>query len=103
MVPDLPSLLGEIDRALAAGLAVDTVERTLTDGYAHALELEAERWRIERRFAELARLIGDENTPDRAAELASLSQRLSRADRDLAELRRRLATLRRHAATLRAA
>ena len=30
---------------------LDTIEHTLTDGYARALALEAERWRLERRVA----------------------------------------------------
>ena len=34
---------------------LDRIERTLTDGYAHALTLEGERLRLERRLTELAR------------------------------------------------
>src|SRR5919197_2036268 len=34
--------------------SIDAVEHTLTAGYARALALEAERWRLERRIAEVA-------------------------------------------------
>ena len=61
MAPNaIPELLEQIDELLAepapkeepASLAY--LERTLTDGYAYALELESERWRLERRMSELA-------------------------------------------------
>jgi hypothetical protein len=102
VVLDLASLLGQIEGAFAAGLEVESIERTLTDGYAYALELEGERWRLERKIGEVARLLGGDGTADHAAELASLSQRLSRADGELVELRRHLATLRSHADVVRA-
>src|SRR5690348_18426297 len=35
------------------------IERTLTDGYAHALELEGEKLRLERRIAEITQRIDD--------------------------------------------
>ena len=38
---------------------IDAIESTLTDGYAEALALEAERSRIERRLGEVARDVGD--------------------------------------------
>jgi hypothetical protein len=61
-----------------------TLEEKLTDGYAVALALEAERWRIERRLGDVARGAG-EPLGDREREL--LSQRLSAADGELARLR----------------
>src|SRR3954466_5635480 len=103
VVVDLSSLLDQIDVALASDDDVEAIERTLTDGYAYALELEAERWRLERRIGEGARVISGGNAADHAAELSALSQRLSRADGDLAALRSHLAALRRHADDLRAA
>ena len=33
---------------------IDAIEHTLTAGYARALALEAERWRLERRIARVA-------------------------------------------------
>jgi hypothetical protein len=73
------------------------IERTLTDGYAEALSLEAERWRIERRIAEITHGIQRGDTAKKARELASLSRRLDGNQGTLAKLRALLADLRRHA------
>ena len=64
--------------------SLDAIESTLTDGYAAKLELEAERWRIERRLGEVARDSGRDT--DRR-ELARLSEQLDTADGELARLR----------------
>jgi hypothetical protein len=77
------------------------VERTLTDGYAHALALEAERSRLERQIAQVAQGIEDGDTAENARELASLARRLNRNAGALAKLRAVLAELRRHASALR--
>jgi hypothetical protein len=69
--------------------AVAEVESTLTDGYAQALALEAERWRLERRLGEVARAGGD----GAGAELTSIGSRLKTTDGELAALRRMLGTL----------
>jgi hypothetical protein len=108
MATDLSHLLEQIDAVLAqtspsANADVGRIERTLTDGYAGALQLEAERWRLERRIGEVARMIGSGDTAGRAAELAQLSQLLATADGDLGVLRSRLADLRQHAEAVRAA
>jgi hypothetical protein len=79
-----------------------TIEHTLTAGYAEALALEAERWRIERRIAEVAALMGD-GAHARADELAGLGRRLSAADSELTGLRTLLDALRDRAAAVRAA
>jgi len=56
----IPALLEQIDELLTASSSPDEpatlarLERTLTDGYAHALSLEAEQLRLERRMTELA-------------------------------------------------
>jgi hypothetical protein len=78
-----------------------TIEHTLTAGYAGALALEAERLRIERRIAEVARM-GD-GAAARADELVGLGQRLSAADAELTGLRGLLDGLRDRAAAVRAA
>jgi hypothetical protein len=95
-----------IDRiaALIAGSErdLDSIERTLTDGYAHALSLEAERQRLERRLAEVAQDIhsgGQEAT----RELSQLAKRLDGNAGELERLRGRLSALRRHADEIRAA
>jgi hypothetical protein len=96
MRPDLASLLDRI-RSLLDQRGVDpskplltVMENTLTDGYARALQLEAERLRLEREIHELAHgLEGPEQT-DRLRELA---QRRRDVDEELASLRGLLAPL----------
>jgi septal ring factor EnvC (AmiA/AmiB activator) len=83
-----------IDRAARD---IDEIERTLTDGYAHALTLEAERSRLNRRLSEVAQGIQRGDTAKKARELASLSKRLEGTDGDLSTLRTLLVDLRRHA------
>jgi hypothetical protein len=80
--------------------ALEDLEHTLTDGYARALGLEAERTRIERAIAELAHRIDD---PVRLSELRELSERRTQTDADLARLRALLELLRQRVAERRAA
>lgn len=75
------------------------VEDTLTEGYATALALEAERLRLERRLGEVARTA----TGDHAAELRSLGSQLTSADGELERLRSLLGSLYERARDLRAA
>jgi DNA repair exonuclease SbcCD ATPase subunit len=82
--------------------SIDAVEHTLTAGYARALALEAERWRLERRIAEVASKLA-EATENEHSELANLGKRLSSADGDLARLRGLLASLRTRADEIRSA
>jgi ABC-type phosphate transport system auxiliary subunit len=88
--------LGEDAPSIAA------IEDTLTAGYARALALEAERWRLERRIAEVAAQLGRKPQDDEHDELTELGQRLSAADGDLTLLRRLLASLRSRADEVRA-
>jgi len=81
--------------------SIDTIESTLTDGYAAALALEAERWRIERRLGEVARDAGEVEAHSVAAELADLSERLESADGELAGLRSLLRSLQARARVVR--
>jgi uncharacterized protein YicC (UPF0701 family) len=88
----------------AGAPSLDAIESKLTDGYAQALVLEAERSRIERRLGEVARDAGEVSAHSVAAELAQLSERLDAADGELARLRSLLQSLqgvrrRRRAAT----
>jgi hypothetical protein len=71
----------------AGAPTVDTIETTLTDGYAEALVLEAERSRIERRLGAVVKDAGEVSAHSVAAELADLSKRLEAADGELARLR----------------
>ncbi len=110
MAPNaIPELLEQIDELLAepapteepASLAY--LERTLTDGYAYAHALEAERWRLERRMSELAAELHEGNQELKAKELALLSDRLSNNGRLLARLRNTLTELRARATAARSA
>jgi hypothetical protein len=92
--------------APAGGNAAPTlgdIEHTLTAGYARALALEAERWRLERQLAEVAAKLGDASNEPQHSELAKLGQQLSAADRDLARLRGLLSSLRSRADEVRSA
>ena len=81
---------------------LDRVERTLTDGYAHALQLEAERWRLQRRLGEIAASIGTPDENGGSTELPQLARSLSAADGELSRLRGILSMLRRRADAVRA-
>ena len=93
MVQQIEDLLRDDDPTL------EDVEDTLTEGYARALELEAERLRIERRIGEVAR----DTSTDQAAEIRRLGSRLTHADGELQRLRSVLHTLADRARTLRSA
>ena len=80
---------------------LDQIERTLTDGYAHALELETERSRLERQIAHVTQAIERGDTAENARELAALARRLDGNAGALARLRAVLADLRRHASSIR--
>jgi ABC-type phosphate transport system auxiliary subunit len=94
----IPALLEQIDELLAdpaeepASLA--RLERTLTDGYAYALALESERWRLEQRMAELTGELGEGDQELKTKELALLSDRLSTNADLLSGLRGELSRLR---------
>jgi septal ring factor EnvC (AmiA/AmiB activator) len=94
----MTELLQQIRSLISASARdIDQIERTLTDGYAYALSLEAERSRIERRMTEVTQGIQKGDTAKKARELAELSERLDGAHVDLARLRALLGDLRRHA------
>jgi len=92
MLEQIQELLGAEEPTLSR------MEDTLTEGYAQALALEAERWRLERRIGEVAR-----EGPTDIEELRSLGTRLTRADGELATLRSLLGRLRERARLLRKA
>lgn len=82
---------------------LDAIEHTLTAGYARALALEAERWRLERRIAEVASKLADDSGELSHVELVQLGERLSAADGDLSRLRGLLSSLRTRADEVRTA
>ena len=109
MAPDaIPALLEQIDELLADSstngepVKLAHLERTLTDGYAYALELEAERWRLERRISELTGELHNGDRELKAKELAQLSSRLSCNESVLSGLRGTLAKLRARTTAVRA-
>ena len=82
-----------------AASATTRFERTLTEGYAHALALEAERWRLHRRLGEAAANV--DSNGEGVKEISRLATRLAEADAELGRLRDRLEALRRRAQDLR--
>jgi hypothetical protein len=105
----LEPMLQQIEKLLIAptsGAAAPTLaslEDTLTEGYAQALALEAERWRLERRLGEVARTAADPATSSLAEELSALAKRLTRADGELQNLRSLLGSLHERARAMRLA
>jgi ABC-type phosphate transport system auxiliary subunit len=92
--------------APASGAEAPTLARmedTLTEGYAQALALEAERWRLERRIGEVARTVEGPDVSSFADELTELAKRLTHADRELIQLRTSLGSLHERARTMRVA
>ena len=80
----------QIESLLSADApTIETLESTLTEGYAQALALEAERWRLERRLGEVAR----EGRADLVDEVSSIGAQLNRTDGELERLRGMLGTL----------
>jgi hypothetical protein len=79
---------------------LEKLERMLTDGYAEALSLEAETFRLEKRVNVAARQLADGDSA-KARELSALTRLLDGRVGDLASLRALLADLRRHADSLR--
>jgi predicted nucleic acid-binding Zn-ribbon protein len=82
---------------------LDLLDSTLTSGYATALQLEAERWRLERKIGEVAARFDAEEDELRAGELAALTTRLTAANADIAQLRTLLSSLRERRRELREA
>src|SRR5213082_3048339 len=69
------------------------MEATLTDGYARALLLEAERSRLERRLGQAVRELEGPGAPAVAEEMGSLAKRLRTAEGELSQLRSLLGSL----------
>jgi ABC-type phosphate transport system auxiliary subunit len=106
--PDgIPALLEQIDELLATPSSPEErgvlahIERTLTDGYAHALSLEAKRLRLERRMSELAGELHEGNQELKAQELTQLSRQLAQNGVELDRLRGTLSQLRERATAVR--
>ena len=104
-VDDLTELFQQIDDLMSADTVGDLAryERTLTDGYAHALSLEAERLRLSKRMNELASSLTGGEQEAKTIELSAVAARLESSRTDLRKLRSALADLRDRADAVRAA
>lgn len=102
--PDRGAVLDDI-RVLTAAHAplLAQVERTLADGYACALQIEAEGRRLRQRLEERAASLGESPGSDHVVEVAGLAQGIARTDGELVELRAALLDLRDVARRIRAA
>jgi hypothetical protein len=86
--------------ATAPSPLLEQVERTLADGYACALGIEAQRLRLQRELE--GRAVGlTERAGRKVEEVAGLAQGIAQADLELAELRGALVELARTARGLR--
>src|SRR5215218_4811807 len=94
---DVSTLISRIDSLLQSpsdGDSADVrahMELTLTDGYAAALALEAEHWRLQRRLGAIAAELADGHQKASTKELAGLARRLAVAEEELESLRDRIA------------
>jgi hypothetical protein len=86
----------ELLEAPATGEAAPSLahlEATLTDGYAQALALEAERSRIERRIGEVAGRVDEPSATGVTEEIVTLARKLTHAEGELGNLRAMLRRL----------
>jgi paraquat-inducible protein B len=90
---ELLTAIAELMRAPDADVA--DIEHTLTDGYAHALSLEAKQLRLEKRIAEVTEGLNKGDAKKKAAELLTLARTLDGTTGELARLRALLVDLRR--------
>jgi hypothetical protein len=102
--PDREAVLDDIRVLTAApGPLLAQVERTLADGYACVLQIEAESRRLRQRLEERAASLEESPAPEHVVEVAGLASGIARTDGELAELRAALIDLRDVARRIRAA
>jgi hypothetical protein len=104
---DMAIIYDEIRTLIDAPVGTDAptlaaIEDTLTAGYARALELEAERMRLERRLSEIAVQLHSASPDGANEEIVEVGERLTATDGDLTRLRTLLGRLRDRARGLRA-
>ena len=88
-------MLAEIRAELAGSRRdLDRVERTLTDGYAEVLSLEAERLRLTRRLGSLVAALEGGDVTGKTQEVTLLAKEIERLDGALKLLRELLGELR---------
>ena len=86
-----------------AAPSLEHIENALTSGYARAMTLEAEHSRLQRRIADVAVALADEEGALPDPELKRLALELTATRRDLVQLRALLDSLRTRAEAARAA
>src|SRR5262245_37269266 len=102
--PDRDALLEDIQALTATGAPLlEQVERTLADGYACALGIEARRLRLQRQLEDRAARLDEAAATQRVDEVAGIARGIARADDELAELRTALTGLAALAQRIRAA
>jgi hypothetical protein len=102
VIDDIRDLLAAHDPA-ASKTFLERVDATLTDGYAHALQLEGDRWRIERRIADVVAALPAEADSEHEPELVALAARLRTSNESITGLRALLTSLRERRSELRKA
>ena len=95
MTKEISTLTAEIHALMAQpATPLDQLEETLTTGYARALELEAERGRLERRLGEAAATGDGSGARDLAARVSMADEHLTRLRALLGALRERTSAAR---------
>jgi hypothetical protein len=95
-MPELDHLLAEIGILLEQSEQDDDparLERTLTDGYARALSLEGERWRLQRRIGQMTSALARDGAAG-VTELSALARLLEEQEGSIDQLREELGRLR---------
>jgi hypothetical protein len=73
---------------------LDDIEYLLTSGYARAMSIEAEQWRVQRLIVDVALRLADEYNELQACELRKLARELRGLDEELVEIRALISSLR---------
>ncbi|TMK61845.1 MAG: hypothetical protein E6G60_10205 [Actinobacteria bacterium] len=79
------------------------IEEMLTAGYARAMAIEGEQWRLQRRIVDIALRLADEYNELQARELRKLARELRAVEEDLVGIRALIRSLRARANEARAA
>ena len=103
VIDDIHELLATPRPADDATPFLERLDETLTAGYAHALQLEAERWRLEKRLGEVASKLSSPGSDLDTDELGRLARRLTAANEDISSLRALLTSLRDRRSAIRTA
>jgi hypothetical protein len=78
------------------------IEELLASGYAHAMAIEGEQWRLQRRIVDVALELADDYNELQARELRRLAHELREVESDLAGIRGLIRSLRERANDVRA-